>query len=255
MFGWIKKRRAFQLGQQAGAAIVDEIEGRIAGRVIPASERFMDILRRRLATLWDDPAVDPRAALRVEWDEFQKSLGEFLGEMRAEINIKTYKWDEIIDGAEMRETHDHFIRERLTTVKNTMMQQAATIIAEATAEIERREKQPTARQDDALDGEAKEVMRVKMICEVAHGSAQTVREAKDDPEWLDHERKRYEKHRTMALDAAKAIMNEFYRDAAVHNIIDLCMIAGDRDAARALFRSVRTDMIRDEILEAHPTLR
>ena len=61
--------------------------------------------------------------------------------MRAEINIKTYKWDEVIDGGGMRETLNQFIRERMTAVKNTMMQQAATMIAEATAEIERREKQ------------------------------------------------------------------------------------------------------------------
>jgi hypothetical protein len=59
----------------------------------------------------------------------------------------------------------------------------------------------------------------------------------------------------MALGAAKAIADEFYRDAAVHSIIDLCMIAGDRDEAKTPFRSVRTDMIRAKILEAHPTLR
>ena len=253
VFGWIKKRRAFRLGQQAAVAITDEIEERIAGRVMTASERFMNVLKQRLATLWDDASEDPRAALRVERDEFEKNLSEFLGEMRAEINIKTYRWGEIIDSG--GETLDQYIHKRLTAVKNTMMQQAAKMIAEATAEIERREKQPTVRQNNALDGQAKEVMRIKMICQVAHGSAQTVREAKDDPEWIDHERKRYEKHRTMALDAAKVITDEFYRDAAVHSIIELCIMAGDRDAARALFRSVRTDMIRDKVLGAHPALR
>ena len=59
----------------------------------------------------------------------------------------------------------------------------------------------------------------------------------------------------MALDAAKSIRGEFYRDAEIHDIIDLCMIAGDRDAAKALFRSVRTEMIRNKILKTHPTLR
>jgi hypothetical protein len=44
------------------------------------------------------------------------------------------------------------------------------------------EQQPA--EDNAPDGEAKAVMRIKMIWEVAHGSAETIREAKDDPEWI-----------------------------------------------------------------------
>jgi hypothetical protein len=255
MFGWLKRRRPYQLGQEAATAIVGEIEERIAARVVPASDRFMDVLRQRLGKLWDNPAVDSRTVLRAEWDEFERSLGDFLGEMQAEINIKNYKWDEIIDGTGMRETLDEFIREQMTAVKDSMMQRAATMITGAVEEIERREKQRPAQQDDALDGEAKEVMRIKMICEVARGSAEAVREGKVDAEWFDHERKRYEKHRAMALDASKTLTDKFYRDAATHSIIDLCMIAGDRKAARALFRSVHTSTIRDEILEAHPMLR
>jgi len=142
MFGWLKKRRAYQTGQQTAAAIVEEIDGRIAGRVIPASERFIDIMRQRLAMIWDDPRVEPRIALRGEWDEFEQELGDFLGEMKAEINIKTYKWDEFIEAAGAREMLDQLIRDRLTTIKNNMMQQAAAIIADVVSEIERRERQP-----------------------------------------------------------------------------------------------------------------
>jgi hypothetical protein len=109
--------------------------------------------------------------------------------------------------------------------------------------------------DDAPEGEAEKVVQVQMICKVASGSAETVAAASDDAEWLAHERERYEKHRAKALELAKTITDQFFRDAAVHNVIDLCMAAGDRDAAKALFGSVRTDMIQEKILEAHPTLR
>ena len=51
------------------------------------------------------------------------------------------------------------------------------MISEAADEIERRKNQ-APRQDDAHDSEAKEIMRIKMICEVAHGSAETVREGR-----------------------------------------------------------------------------
>ena len=139
MFGWPSKRRVYRTGQQTAAAIVQEIDSRIAGRVIPASERFMDIMRQRLAMIWDDP-VEPRVAVRAEWDEFEKALGAFLGEMKAEINIKSYKWDHFIEAAGAREMLDQLIRDRLTTIKNDMMQQATAIIADVVSEIERREK-------------------------------------------------------------------------------------------------------------------
>ena len=255
MFGWLKRRRAYHLDQEAATAIVAEIEEHIAGRVMPASDRFMEVLRKRLAKLWDNPAIDPRTVLRAEWEEFEGSLGDFLGEMRAEINTKTYKWDEIIDGTGMRETLDEFIREQMTVVKDSMMQRAATMITGAADEIDRHEKQPAAAHDDPDDPEVKEVMRIKMICELAHGSAETVREGIDDPEWLDNERKRYEKHRGAALEASKTITDKFHQDAAIHHIIHLCMIAGDRRAARVLFGSVRTSTIRDAILEEYPMLR
>ena len=63
--------------------------------------------------------------------------------MGAEINIKTYKWDEVIEGIDGRELLDKFIRERMGVVKNAMMLKAETMIMEAVAEIDRREKQPT----------------------------------------------------------------------------------------------------------------
>jgi len=131
MLDWIKKRRAYRLGQQAATAISDEIDARINGRVMPASERFMDVFRQRLAMLWDDPAIEPGVMLRAERDEFEKELANFLGEMRAEINIKTYKWDEVIEATGGREMLDTYIRERMGAVKNAMMQQAETMVIEA----------------------------------------------------------------------------------------------------------------------------
>ena len=139
MFGWPKKRRVYRTGEQTAAAIVQEIDNRIAGRVIPASERFMDIMRQRLAMIWDDP-VEPRVAVRAEWDEFEKALGAFLVEMKAEINIRSYKWDHFIEAAGAREMLDELIRDRLTTIKNDMMQQTTAIIADVVSEIERQER-------------------------------------------------------------------------------------------------------------------
>ena len=139
MFGWFKKRRVYRTGQQTADAIIQKIDDRIAQRVIPASEHFVDIVRQRLAMISNDP-VEPRVALRAEWDEFEKALGAFLVEMKAEINIRSYKWDRFIEAAGAREMLDQLIQDRLTTIKNDMMQQATAIIADVMSEVERREK-------------------------------------------------------------------------------------------------------------------
>ena len=144
MFGWPKRRRVYRTGQQTAEAIIQKIDDRIAERIIPASDHFVDIMRQRLAMIWNDP-VDPRVALRAEWDEFEKALAAFLGEMKAEININSYKWDSFIEAAGAREMVDHLIRDRLTTIKNDMMQQAAVIIADLNYEIERPVRSTTER--------------------------------------------------------------------------------------------------------------
>jgi hypothetical protein len=74
----------------------------------------------------------------------------------------------------MRETLDEFISEQMNVVKDSMIQRAATMITDAADEIGCREKQPAAAHNDPDDPEVKEVMRIKMICELAHGSAETM---------------------------------------------------------------------------------
>ena len=45
------------------------------------------------------------------------------------------------------------------------------------------------------------------------------------------------------------------RDAAVSEIVNLCMKANDLRTARILFRAIQTVSIREDVLGAHPELR
>jgi hypothetical protein len=74
MFNWFKKRRAYGLGQKAGGMICEEIENHITARVIPASQRFIDVFRERLTTIWDEPPSppNPRVRLHNEWEIFKE---------------------------------------------------------------------------------------------------------------------------------------------------------------------------------------
>jgi hypothetical protein len=45
------------------------------------------------------------------------------------------------------------------------------------------------------------------------------------------------------------------RDAAVRQIINLCMKASDLRTARILFRAIQAVSMREDVLDDHPTLR
>ena len=146
MFEWLKKRRAFALGQKAAEMTTGEIDNHITARVLPASQRFIRVFEERLTTIWDEPpsSPDPRARLYVELQSFKENLDTFIGEMRAEINIKTYKFDDLIDAANkdgsVRKHLDKYIAGRLTAIESTMFDEVESKSKQAIAEIERREK-------------------------------------------------------------------------------------------------------------------
>jgi hypothetical protein len=113
-------------------------------------------------------------------------------------------------------------------------------------------------EDDAPPGEAEAVVKIKHICWMAGMSAENIaseKAANIPPEdGGTYEFDRYTKLRAQALRLADTITDEFYRSGAIHFIVDLCMKGGDVDDARALFKQVTVDMIREKIGESYPQL-
>jgi hypothetical protein len=58
----------------------------------------------------------------------------------------------------------------------------------------------------------------------------------------------------MSLELAKTIYDASYRDAALGNIIELCMTANDMEASRILVPGIQSESIREELLRAYPSL-
>lgn len=139
MFGWIKKRKAYNMGRDIGAAITEEIETHITHRILPAGERFVEVFRERLDTVYDNPEVHPKMLVQVEWESFGENLADFAGHMKAELNVRTYKFDEIINAAGIRDVTDEYITKRISDVVEGMREKGAGMGLEAIAEIERRE--------------------------------------------------------------------------------------------------------------------
>jgi hypothetical protein len=66
---------------------------------------------------------------------------------------------------------------------------------------------------------------------------------------------RYQRAAKAAMGIAMKVSDDLMRDAAVREIVDLCLRANDLKTARILFRAIQAPSIRDGVLHEHPELR
>jgi len=66
---------------------------------------------------------------------------------------------------------------------------------------------------------------------------------------------RYQRAAKAAMEIAMKVSDDLMRDAAVREIVDLCLRANDLKTARILFRAIQAPLIRDGLLHEHPELR
>ena len=89
-------------------------------------------------------------------------------------------------------------------------------------------------------------------------SAETVArdrsERMPDHEFDQYEHDRYHKPRSEAVALADTLTDEFYRNAAIHYLAELCMKAGDVSIARVLFSKLEIDFMRAQLLEKYPAV-
>ncbi len=71
----------------------------------------------------------------------------------------------------------------------------------------------------------------------------------------EEENARYQRAAKAAMEIAMKVSDELMRDAAVKEIVELCLSANDIRTAKILFRAVLTPSIRDGMLRDHPVLR
>lgn len=57
-----------------------------------------------------------------------------------------------------------------------------------------------------------------------------------------------------SIALAQQITDEFYRDSALHFLINLLMVAREEKLAKDLYKVIEVDLIREAILKDHPQL-
>jgi hypothetical protein len=112
--------------------------------------------------------------------------------------------------------------------------------------------------DQAIEGpigDLEAAKRIREICNSAADSAARVGAAADRTHRkIKRDVERYERAARAAMEIAMKVSDELLRDAAVRQIVDLCLTAGNIMTARTLFRAIQSKSIRDDVLRDHPHL-
>jgi hypothetical protein len=126
-------------------------------------------------------------------------------------------------------------------------------------------KRPTEAWDQEIawpigDIEAAEIIRT--ICRSAADSAARIGSVSDGEKGRRRDKKseardsaRYQAAARRAMEIAMKISDELMRDAAVGEIVDLCLKANDINTAKILFRAIQAPSIKELVLSDHPALR
>lgn len=105
-------------------------------------------------------------------------------------------------------------------------------------------------------GDIEAAKKIRVICRAASDSAHRVGDSPDlTASKIKRDVERYEAAAKAAMAIAMKVSDELMRDAAVRQIIELCMTANDLKTARPLLRAIQTGSIRGDILKNHPSLQ
>ena len=109
---------------------------------------------------------------------------------------------------------------------------------------------------EATAGDIEAAKRIRGICSSAADSAEKVGAAADRThKKVKDDVVRYERAARAAMQTAMKISDELLRDAAVRQIVELCLKAGKLITAQTLFRAIQAASIRDDLLRDFPQLR
>jgi hypothetical protein len=113
--------------------------------------------------------------------------------------------------------------------------------------------------DEAIEspiGDIEAAHRIREICRSATSSAEKIAGSADrSHKKIASEVERYERAAKVAMEIAIKVSDDLLRDAAVRQIVELCLKANDVRTVRPLFRAIQSRSIVEDLLREHPSLR
>jgi hypothetical protein len=109
-------------------------------------------------------------------------------------------------------------------------------------------------------GDIEAAEKIRNICRSVADSAAIVAVRPDGgrksaQQKFEMESQRYKRAAKAAMELAMKVSDELMRDAAVREIVELCLKADDLKTAKILFRAIQSPAIRDPLLHDFPALR
>jgi hypothetical protein len=112
--------------------------------------------------------------------------------------------------------------------------------------------------DEAIEwplGDIEAAQKIRAICHSAASNAEKIGGAADRlHKTITPEVERYERAVKVAMEIAMKVSDGLLRDAAVRQIIELCLKANHTKTARTLFRAIQSQSISQDLLKEHPSL-
>jgi hypothetical protein len=102
---------------------------------------------------------------------------------------------------------------------------------------------------------------IRRICRLASEAAAIVarpsdgKERRSETRLRKSETERYERAAKCAMEIALKVKDDLMRDAAIREIVELCLKANDLKTAQILLRAIQSEAIREDVLNANPVLR
>jgi len=104
-------------------------------------------------------------------------------------------------------------------------------------------------------GDIEAAHKIREICRSAVDSAEKIAGSPDrSHRKITGEVERYERAAKVAMEIAIKISDDLLRDAAVRQIVELCLTADDTRTARPLFRAIQSKSIIADVLREYPSL-
>jgi hypothetical protein len=108
--------------------------------------------------------------------------------------------------------------------------------------------------DQGPVGDIDAARKVREICSSVASSAERVAVLFYGPidRTKKYETNRYERAKKRAEENVEKISDGLLRDAAIHQVLKLCMKANDVEGAEALFHRLQTKMIKEAVVAEYP---
>jgi hypothetical protein len=108
-------------------------------------------------------------------------------------------------------------------------------------------------EEEWLRREEGALKKVRTLCQMYGGSAKNVGsgEFSVDEAMGQYEVDRYERGRKETLEIPIRLKDEFYRDAALHCVLNMCMKANDLKFATAIAKAISVETVQDAIVKEH----